>query len=85
VAPTQGFLLPNGAQYWCGGHAISRPEPVGDFLERGIGDNIKAALAQLPGLPGPFCRTCPGATQAINQTVEARLRQAIREWLNPGE
>lgn len=83
VAPTQGFLLPDGAQYWCGGHAISRPQPVGNFLKQGISDNIKHSLVQLPSLPGPACRTCPGATQAINQTVEARLRQAIQEWLNP--
>lgn len=85
VAPTQGFLLPNGAQYWCGGHAISRPEPVGDFLAQGIAENIQQALEGLAKLPGASCRTCPGATQAINQTVEGRLRQTIREWLNPEE
>ncbi|MBU0606641.1 MAG: radical SAM protein [Armatimonadetes bacterium] len=84
VAPTQGFVLPDGNQYWCGGHATSRPEPVGNVRESSVAENIRAGLGQLQRLPSEFCRTCPGATLAINQTVEQRLRQAIREWLNPG-
>jgi MoaA/NifB/PqqE/SkfB family radical SAM enzyme len=83
VAPTQGFLLPNGTQYWCGGHAIARPEPVGSILEHDLVENIRRALPQVAELPAPHCRNCPGATLAINQTVENRLRQAIQEWLNP--
>jgi MoaA/NifB/PqqE/SkfB family radical SAM enzyme len=83
VAATQGFILPDGAQYWCGGHATSRPEAVGNVLQRSVRDNIRHGLGQLAAIPGPHCRNCPGATQAINQTVEGRLRQTIAEWLNP--
>ncbi len=83
VAPTQGFILPDGAQYWCGGHATSRPEPVGNVLERGIQENIRRGLSQMACLPGAHCYSCAGATQAINQAVEASLGQAVAEWLNP--
>lgn len=82
VAATQAFVLPDGAQYWCGGHAVSRPEPVGNALEASVPANIRDSLAQTQGLPGPHCANCPGATQAINQTVEARLRETIRAWLS---
>ena len=85
VAATQGFVLPDGNQYWCGGHTVSRPQSVGSVPERSVQDNIRHSLRQVAALPGPYCHNCPGATQAINQTVEARLRQAIREWLNPPE
>ena len=83
VVPTQGFVLPDGAQYWCGGHAVARPQPVGNVLAHGVRENIQRSLSQVGSLPWEQCRSCPGATQAINQTVEARLRQAISEWLNP--
>ena len=85
VAPTQAFVLPDGSQYWCGGHATSRPPRVGDVRECSVAENIRRGLAQVRALPIEQCRTCPGATLAINQTVEQRLRQAIREWLDPGE
>lgn len=81
VAPTQGFVLPDGAQYWCGGHAVTRPTPVGNVLEASVQENIRRRLGQVASLPGEYCRGCPGATQAINQTVEARLRDTIRKWL----
>ncbi len=83
VAPTQGFVLPDGAQYWCGGHSVSRPHPVGNVLTSSVQDNIRSSLPQIAALPADHCRTCAGATQAINQTVEASLRQKIREWLEP--
>lgn len=83
VAPTQGFVLPDGSQYWCGGHAISRPEPVGNIFERDVCANIRGGLQQVRALPVEQCRNCPGATLVINQTVEGRLRQAIQEWTNP--
>jgi len=83
VAPTQGFVLPDGSQYWCGGHATSRPEPVGNVREHDVAENIRRGLGQVRALPRAECRTCPGATLAINQTVEGRLRQAIQEWINP--
>lgn len=83
VAPTQGFVLPDGAQYWCGGHTVSRPEPVGNVRQASVAANIRRSLSQLRRLPGPQCATCAGATQAINQIVEARLRQTIADWLHP--
>jgi MoaA/NifB/PqqE/SkfB family radical SAM enzyme len=83
VAPTQAFVLPDGAQYWCGGHAIARPEPVGSVLDHNLCENLRRGLPGARALPIEQCRNCPGATLAINQTVEARLRQAIEEWLNP--
>lgn len=83
VAPTQAFILPDGAQYWCGGHATSRPEPVGSVPEGGVQENIRRGIGQLAHLPGPQCRSCAGATLAINQSVEDSLRELIRQWLNP--
>ena len=85
VAPTQGFVLPDGAQYWCGGHTASRPEPMGDVLTHSVHDNIRRSLPEMAAFPGDCCRSCAGATQAINQTVEAKLREAIKEWLNPDQ
>jgi MoaA/NifB/PqqE/SkfB family radical SAM enzyme len=81
VAPTQSFVLPDGSQFWCGGHSVSRPEPVGNVLEHSVQDNIRAAMPQLAALPAPHCRNCPGATQAINQIVENSLRDLIAEWV----
>lgn len=83
VAPTQCFILPNGAQYWCGGHSVSRPEPVGSVLVESIQENIRRSIAQMAALPAVQCRSCAGATLAINQRVEAELRKTIREWLQP--
>lgn len=83
VAPTQGFVLPDGSQYWCGGHATSRPTPVGNVREAEFRDNLQRAIGQTACLPGPYCHTCPGATQAINRSVENALRQTLREWLTP--
>lgn len=80
VAPTQAFILPDGSQYWCGGHSTSRPTPVGNVLEHSVTENIRRGLGQMASLPGEYCRSCAGATLAINQTVESRLRQTITEW-----
>ena len=81
VAPTQAFILPDGSQYWCGGHSVSRPEPVGNVLEHTVQGNIRAAMPQLAALPADHCRNCPGATLAINQEVERRLKALISEWI----
>jgi len=81
VGPTQGFVLPDGTQYWCGGHTVSRPEPVGDACNGGVQSNIRAAVGQMAGVPSVACQSCAGATQAINQNVEAALRQTIRDWI----
>ncbi len=83
VAPTQSFLLPDGSQYWCGGHATSRPEPLGQVRGAGVAENIQRSVGQVACLPGPHCHTCAGATQAINRSVENALRQTVREWLSP--
>lgn len=83
VGPTQAFILPDGAQYWCGGHATCRPEPVGNVLEASVQENIARKVGQMRDLPGTQCVSCPGATQAINQSVENALRELIRSWLNP--
>ena len=83
VAPTQGFILPNGEQHWCGGHATSRPEPVGNTLHRSVRESIMASLPAVRCLPGEHCHTCAGATLAINQTVESRLKEALAGWLHP--
>ena len=39
-----GFVLPDGNQYWCGGHAVARPEPVGSLLDRDLPANIRQSL-----------------------------------------
>ncbi len=85
VAPTQSFLLPDGSQYWCGGHATSRPEPLGNVRQRSVTENIRRGIGQMACLPGPYCHTCAGATQAINRSVENALHQTVREWLSPAE
>lgn len=85
VAPTQAFILPDGSQYWCGGHATSRPTPVGNVLEASVQENIAQSIGQVRQFPGPQCASCPGATQAINQSVDAALRGLVGEWLAPTE
>ena len=75
------IILPDGSQYWCGGHSVSRPAPVGNVLEHSVQDNIHAAMAQHAALPTDSCRNCPGATLAINQEVERRLLALIAEWI----
>lgn len=83
VAPTQSFLLPDGSQHWCGGHATSRPEPLGNVREASVTENLRRAVGRVRCLPGPHCSTCAGATQAINRSVERALRQTVQEWLSP--
>lgn len=85
VAPTQSFVLPDGTQYWCGGHAISRPQPLGNVRERSVCENLRLGLRHWAALPIAECRTCPGATLAINQIVENRLRETLREWIKEAE
>lgn len=85
VAPTQAFVLPDGSQYWCGGHTTTRPAPVGNVLESTVPANMRRSLAEVRGFPGPSCGSCAGATQAINQIVEARLREQIADWIAEAE
>jgi MoaA/NifB/PqqE/SkfB family radical SAM enzyme len=83
VAPTQAFVLPDGSQYWCGGHTVARPEAVGNVLEHDVRENIRGGVAEMAAMPGAACRSCAGATMAINQGVEAQLRATIKKWLEP--
>ncbi len=86
VAPTQAFILPDGAQHWCGAHAIRRPPPLGNVKERGVRDNIRENLSRWQQLPNEFCTNCAGATCAINQSVERILREWLKQQLtNFGE
>jgi len=78
VAPTQAFILPDGAQHWCGAHAIRRPKPLGNVREGGVRDNICRNIARLKELPNEFCFNCAGSTCAINQSVERILRDHIK-------
>lgn len=81
VGPTQAFFLPDGAQHWCGGRAVTRPEPMGWREGGAVLDNIERALPQLLGIPDDYCRGCPVATLFINQSVEAKLREYVGKWI----
>jgi len=85
VVPTQAFFLPDGAQHWCGGHAVTRPEPMGRREEGTVAANIERALARLGQLPGDACRGCPVATIFINQGTEAALREQVGKWIGEAE
>ncbi len=77
IVPTQAFVLPDGSQYWCGAHYVSRPEPVGNVLHSGVMANIRGALGQVERLPGPHCRNCATATLFLNQGIEAALAKKV--------
>ncbi|MGQ9730422.1 MAG: radical SAM protein [Candidatus Zipacnadales bacterium] len=81
VAPTQAFFLPDGSQHWCGGHGVSRPQPLGDRETGSIQENIAHALPQLSQYPNEFCTGCPVACLFINQGTEKALRNQVEEWL----
>ena len=87
VGPTQAFYLPDGARHLCGGHAVTRPQPVAKY--EGAGGRPARAemaltariLARLAELPDEFCYGCPVATLFINQTTEAALREQVAQWI----
>lgn len=85
VAPTQGFVLPDGSQYWCGGHTVSRPTPAGNVRSAPIRESIVRSIGHVAEFPGPDCRNCAGATLAINQIVEHQLRERVREMVKECE
>jgi len=85
VAPTQAFFLPDGSQHWCGGRAVSRPEPMGRRQTGEVLANTEGALPQLAGIPDDFCRGCPVATIFINQSAEAKLEEHVGKWIEEGE
>lgn len=82
VAPTQAFFLPDGSRHLCGGHAVTRPEPIarGDCNTTNFA-RPSALLSRLAELPDDSCRACPVATLFINQTTEAALREQVKEWI----
>ncbi len=82
VAPSQACVLPDGAQHWCGGHAIRRPAPMGDAASQGLRENIRRSLPRLEELPGPHCVGCAGATCAINQATRSALYGHIAALLD---
>jgi hypothetical protein len=82
VAPTQAFFLPDGAQHWCGGHGVSRPEPMGRRQQGTAQANIERALPALRQYPNEFCTGCPVATLFLNQTAEKALRDLVRQWID---
>jgi len=81
LAPSQGYVLPDGSQHWCGAHAIRRPEPLGNIREASFRVNIRRSLDKLDTLPGSACANCAGATCVINRTVEGELRKQVDEWV----
>ncbi len=85
VAPSQAFILPDGAQHWCGAHAIRRPPPLGSVLDTGLRENIRRNLDRLAELPIDSCSGCAGATCVINQSMETRLRAQIVEWIKEAQ
>ena len=82
VAPTQAAFTPDGNQYRCGSHAIRRILPVGNIRRQGVFDGIRGGIPGLSDLPRPEdCYGCALATLYINQSAEARLKEAVDEML----
>ncbi|MHC4471978.1 MAG: radical SAM protein [Planctomycetota bacterium] len=81
VAPTQAFVLPDGAQHWCGAHAIRRPLSLGNVMEGGLRENVRANIKSFSDYPNTSCSGCAGATCSINQAAERNLAGQVREWI----
>ena|GEM_PF-479802 len=81
VAPSQSYVFPDGSQYWCGAHTVSRPAPIGNINDSDVLANIKDNIAQLAQYPNEYCRNCAAATVYINQDTEKVLRKKIGEWV----
>ena len=80
MAPTQGSFTPDGYQYRCGSHAIRRILPIGKAGEGSFFENIRTGIAGLDGLPQEEdCYGCALATLYINQAVEGKLRERLKE------
>lgn len=85
VAPTQAFFLPDGSQYWCGAHSMSRPPAIGNINDRGMCANIRRHIHEMGIYPNTYCWNCPGATLYINHGVDKTLRERIDTWIKEGE
>lgn len=80
VAPTQAAFTPDGVQYRCGSHAIRHLFPIGKISERGVYDSIKSGIAENISLPQKeHCYGCALATLYINQAVESKLNEKVKE------
>ncbi|MBD3184533.1 radical SAM protein [Candidatus Poribacteria bacterium] len=80
VAPTQAAFTPDGKQYRCGSHAIRHVLPLGSFPDSGVFDNIKAGISSAAMLPQEkYCYGCALATLYINQSVESKLKEKVKE------
>ena len=82
VGPTQAFVLPDGSQHWCGGHAIRRPEPLGNVQDDTLRGNIRANLDRWVEHPNANCTGCAGATCVINQAALRGLKKRAAELLD---
>ena len=85
VAPTQAFILPDGAQHWCGAHTMSRPPALGNVNETGVCENIRHHIPDLRAFPDGYCANCPGATLYINCGVDQTLKKTIEKWIEEPE
>jgi MoaA/NifB/PqqE/SkfB family radical SAM enzyme len=81
VAPSQSYVLPDGSQYWCGAHTVSRPPPIGNVNDSDVVANIKENMPKLAQYPNEYCRNCAAATLFINQDIEKVLLKRINEWI----
>ncbi len=82
VAGCQAFILPDGAQHWCGGHAVRRPAPLGNVTEATLRENIRENIPRLADCPTDACAGCAGVTCVINQSAASALRNQVRQWLD---
>lgn len=81
VAPTQGAFTPDGEQYRCGSHAIRHLLSLGNVSERSVFQNIKAGISENIPLPQKeHCYGCALATLYINQAVESKLKEKIKDF-----
>ncbi|MHC4181552.1 MAG: SPASM domain-containing protein, partial [Planctomycetota bacterium] len=85
VAGTQAFILPDGSQHWCGGHAVRRPPPLGNVTEAKVRDNIRSNISRLAEYPNEFCAGCAGATCMINQAAQHASGDQVSQWLQQRE
>ena len=85
VAPTQAFFLPDGCQHWCGGHGVSRPEPMGHRSTGSAQGSIASSPSSLRQYPNEFCTGCPVATLFINQGAENALNETVKGWIEEAD
>ena len=85
VAPTQAFFLPDGSQYWCGAHTMSRPPAIGNINESGMRANIRRRSHEMGIYPNTYCWNCPAATLYINHGVDRKFRELVDTWIEEAD